>query len=81
MEPTRHPNSTDRPWRGVVSHDGWKYVCLEGQPWLLFNLNDDPYELANHAHNSQYGAERKRLQDRLAQWIADTGDSFTLPSL
>jgi arylsulfatase A-like enzyme len=79
--PTGHADSVDRPWRGVVSADGWKYVALEGQPWLLFNLNEDPYELANHAHNTRFRQERKRLNDRLAQWITDTGDSFDLPIL
>lgn len=78
---TGHGDSVDRPWRGVVTRDGWKYVALEGQPWLLFNLNDDPYEGANLAHNTRFAAERRRLQDRLAAWIADTGDDFTLPQL
>jgi len=77
--PTGHGDSVDRPWRAVVTRDGWKYVALEGQPWLMFNLNEDPYELANLAHNTKFRAERKRLQDRLAQWISDTGDTFTLP--
>jgi arylsulfatase A-like enzyme len=79
--PTGHGDSVDRPWRGIVTDDGWKYVALEGQPWLLFNLNEDPYELANLAHNTRYRAERARLQDRLAAWIADTGDAFALPDL
>ena len=79
--PTGHGDSVDRPWRGVVTDDGWKYVALEGQPWMLYNLNEDPYELANHALNSKYGGHRKRLQDRLGQWISDTGDVFDLPAL
>lgn len=79
--PTGHADSVDRPWRGIVTRDGWKYVCFEGVPFLLFNQNEDPYELANHAHNSRYRAERRRLQDRLAQWIADTGDVFRLPDV
>ena len=58
-----------------------KYVAFEGAPFLLFDLNEDPYELANMAHNTRYGAQRKRLQARLAQWIADTGDTFQLPEL
>ncbi|MEX0775049.1 MAG: sulfatase [Phycisphaeraceae bacterium] len=81
VEPTRHGNSIDRAWRGVVTRDGWKYVCLEGQPWLMFNLSEDPYEQANLAHNTAFTAERKRLHDRLAQWISDTGDEFALPTL
>jgi len=79
--PTGHGNSVDRPWRGVITTDGWKYACLEGQPFMLFNLNDDPYELANHAFNTAFKTQRKRLHDRLAQWITDTGDTFTLPAL
>lgn len=79
--PTGHAHSVDRAWRGVVTRDGWKYVCLQGQPWLLFNLNEDPYELANHAHNSRYAHKRRQLHDRLAEWVHATGDSFTLPQL
>ena len=77
--PTMHGHSVDRPWRGIVTRDNWKYAVLEGQPWLLFNLNEDPYEQANHAHNSLYHGERRRLQARLAEWIDHTGDSFRLP--
>lgn len=79
--PTGHGDSLDRPWRGVVTRDGWKYVVLEGQPYQLFNLNEDPYELANHAFNPAYRVERRRLQDRLAAWVRDTGDQFTLPEI
>lgn len=81
VAPTGHADSVDRPWRGVVTRDGWKYVALEGQPWLLFNLDEDPYERVNLAHNARFAAERRRLQDRLAAWIADTGDRFALPAL
>lgn len=79
--PTRHPHSTDRAWRGVVTRDKWKYVALEGQPWLLFDLNEDPFEQVNLAHNSQFAAQRRTLHDQLAAWIHDTGDEFALPEL
>ena len=79
--PTGHGDSVDRAWRGIVTRDGWKYVALEGQPWLMFDLNEDPYELVNLAHNTIFRAERKRLQDRLGQWISDTGDEFRLPEV
>ena len=71
----------ERPWRGIVTQDGWKYAALEGQPWLLYNLNEDPYELANHALDGRYKAERRRLQERLARWISETGDTFKLPEI
>ncbi|MFO8006533.1 MAG: sulfatase [Candidatus Brocadiia bacterium] len=79
--PTGHGDSVDRPWRGIVTTDGWKYVCLEGQPWLMFNLNEDPYEQANLAHNTRFRSDQRRLQDRLAAWVSDTGDEFPLPEL
>jgi arylsulfatase A-like enzyme len=73
------PQSVDRPWRGVVTRDNWKYACLEGQPWMLFDLNDDPYEQVNLAHDPGYHAARADLQDRLRHWIDPTGDVFELP--
>jgi arylsulfatase A-like enzyme len=85
--PTGHADSIDRPWRGIVTRSEspwqarWKYVVFEGQPWLLFNLSEDPYELVNLAHNTRYRQERQRLQERLMQWIADTGDTFDLPKI
>jgi arylsulfatase A-like enzyme len=79
--PTHHPDSVDRAWRGLVTRDGWKYTVLEGQPWLLYNLNDDPYEQVNLAHNTWYRRKRKQLQERLAQWLIDTDDAFKLPEL
>ncbi len=79
--PTGHGDSVDRPWRGLITRDGWKYVCLEGQPWLLFNLNEDPFEQVNLAHNSAFSKPRKNLQDRLRRWLEETDDrEFTLPS-
>jgi arylsulfatase A-like enzyme len=79
--PTGHADSVDRPWRGLITQDGWKYVCLEGQRWLMFNLTDDPFELADLAHSTRFRAERRRLNGRLARWVADTGDAFGLPKL
>jgi arylsulfatase A-like enzyme len=77
--PTGHGDSVNSPWRAIVTDDGWKYVALEGHPWLMFNLNEDPYELVNLAHNNAFRVERRRLNGRLAQWIADAADTFTLP--
>lgn len=79
--PTGHPDSINTPYRGLVTRDGWKYVCLPKQSWLMFNLIDDPYEQVNVAFNSIYQNERNKLIDRLKQWIADTGDKFDLPDL
>ncbi len=77
--PTGHGHSCGRPWRGIVTRDGWKYATFEGTPWLLFDLNDDPYEMANHAHNTIYRGKMTELHLRMRQWAADTGDDFHFP--
>lgn len=78
--PTGHGDSINKPYRGIVTRDGWKYACFDGVSWLMFNLHDDPYEMANLAHNSKYKAERARLIARLKQWASDTGDKFNIPA-
>jgi arylsulfatase A-like enzyme len=70
----------DEPYRGLVTQDGWKYVCFENQSWLMFNLIDDPYEQVNVAFNRMYQKERSRLIARLKQWVVDTGDKFAVPN-
>lgn len=79
--PTMHGDSTDKPWRGVLTADDWKYICLENQEWLLFDLQNDPGELINLAHNSDYQEVRVRLHRKLSDWIEKTKDDFSLPVL
>lgn len=79
--PTGNYDSVDKPWRGIVTKDGWKYICFEGMPWLMFHLNEDPYEQVNLAHSSRYKEKRKSLNDRLTKWIEETGDTFPLPNV
>ncbi|WP_157950112.1 sulfatase family protein [Vallitalea okinawensis] len=79
--PTGHGASVNRPWRGILTRDGWKYVCFEKTPWMLFNLNEDPYEQVNLAHDNVYKEKHKELNDRLARWIEETDDTFELPEV
>jgi arylsulfatase A-like enzyme len=71
----------NRSWRAVRTVDGWKYVVLAHQPFALFNLNEDPYELNNLAFLDTHNEEREALQAKLADWLERTGDSFPLPEL
>ena len=77
--PTMHYDSIDRPYRGVITADGWKYVCTEEGDWLLFDLNSDPYEECNLAFNSRFQRKRKELRQMTADWITRTGDKFHFP--
>jgi arylsulfatase A-like enzyme len=77
--PTGQADTLNSPYRGIVTRDGWKYVCFENHSWLQFNLNEDPYEEMNLAQLDRYRPERKKLIARLKQWGADTGDRFAIP--
>jgi len=81
IPPKRIENHTvTTPWRGIVTRDGWKYVCTPGNHWLLFNLVEDPYETVNRVWDLGYETERERCQEMLQQWIDRTGDGFDLPA-
>ncbi len=77
----QHPHSVNKQWRGVVTRDNWKYIIQPGHDWLMHNLNDDPYEQINLAHDKVFAAQRARLHAMLARWIEQTGDDFAMPPL
>ncbi len=79
--PTAHGHSIDQSWRCIVTRDKWKYVAIPYQHWLMYNLNDDPYEQVNLAFNKGYRGMRIKLFDQLAAWIEKTGDEFPLPGI
>lgn len=69
------------PWRGIVTADGWKYAAFESGPWLLFDLNEDPYELANLAHFGKSHSRLKLLNDQLRAWCHAVEDNFSVPDI
>ncbi|MFW6060528.1 MAG: sulfatase [Phycisphaeraceae bacterium] len=81
IPPKAFPQGIDVPWRGVVTRNGWKYICMPSARWLMFNLNDDPYEQANLAFNTRFMDQRRRLHQMLADWIERTGDEFEMPAV
>lgn len=79
--PTGHGHSVDKAWRGVVTTDGYKYVCFENMPWLMFDLNRDPYELMDLAHNTIYRNKLVELNNKVKNWVQKTGDDFPVPDI
>jgi hypothetical protein len=69
------------PWRGIVTRDGWKYVCQPHAVAHCFNLNEDPYEEVDLARHFDGHSARLRLQPILRQWLHDLRDPFPLPEL
>ncbi len=68
----------DRPWRGIVTADGWKYVVVENQPIMLFNLNEDPYELNNMVYLAKVKKRRAALAKKLQSMLDAVGDDFVV---
>ncbi len=66
-------------WRSVVTRDGWKYACVRNGEWLLFDLNNDPYEQNNLAFNTSFRQKRSELNNLLRDWAEKTGDQFEIP--
>ena len=66
-------------WRCVVTRDGWKYACVKGGEWLLFNLINDPYEQNNLAFHKGCRGKRGELNTLLRGWAEKTGDHFEFP--
>lgn len=80
VKPTCHPDSVNQAWRGIITRDGWKYACMENQHWLMFDLNNDPYEQANLVFNVKYKSYRNKLHHCLAEWLQNLEDDFSLPT-
>jgi hypothetical protein len=54
------------------------YARYESGPWMLHDLDKDPYEMTNLA-NDPAGAEvRAELEAKLEDWMTRTGDSWDL---
>lgn len=75
------PHTIHKEWRGVVTKDGWKYICTPGAEFAMFDLNDDPYEMANLCFDIAYQKEKERLHKMLQDYIIDTKDEFKLPDI
>ena len=73
-------DATPRPWRGVRT-DRHMYARTQEGPWVLYDLEDDPYERKNLAHDPAHAAVRERMEAKLAGWMKRTGDSWANDSM
>lgn len=83
VQPTGYADSAEVAWRGIVTTTHWKYVVKGnakegGLPWLLFELNEDRYELNNLVDRPAYRGKLKDLHERLRQKLREEGDDYVL---
>lgn len=54
----------------------WKYNLYTDWGEELYDLENDPEEIVNLSQNRKYARDKKRLREKLDQWINDHGDPF-----
>lgn len=63
--------------RIIRTHD-FKYVRLDTNEEMLFNMKTDPGETTNLAPDRKHAGTLAELRSILRKWIADTGDHFPM---
>ncbi len=72
-----HGGGVERAWRGVRT-DRYSYARWESGPWVLYDLNRDPYEMKNLAEDEGSRGIAEEMDRKLAAWMKRTGDSWSL---
>ena len=62
-------------WRGVRT-PRYLYARYEKEPWVLYDLEKDPYEMTNLAKDAAAAGIRAELDAKLEDWMKRTGDSW-----
>ena len=72
------------PYQGDGTEDGWRgvrtrrflYARYRSRPWVLYDLEKDPYELNNLAEDPAAAPLRREMEGKLSAWMRRTGDSW-----
>jgi len=68
------------PWPGwrALRTRRYMYARTKDKPWLLFDLQNDPWERKNLVHDPARQRLVKEFDDRLASIMRETGDSWDI---
>ena len=61
-------DGTEAGWRGVRTHR-YMYARYESKPWVLYDLEKDPFELQNLVDDPRRKRVRDDMERRLEQWM------------
>ena len=53
------------------------YARYVDRPWVLYDLQKDPFQQRNLVGKPEAAATQARLEKRLAQWMKETGDAWS----
>jgi len=69
-------NNGIRPWRGVRT-ERYTYAEMEGTPWVLFDNQEDPFQMANLVADGGRAELRTRLRAEMKRWMVEAGDTLS----
>lgn len=72
-----HAAGVKAGWRAMRTQR-YKYARWEQGPWLLYDLEKDPYEMKNLVGDPAASTIMSELDKRLAAWMAHAGDSWSM---
>ena len=64
-----------QPWRGIRTRRHTYVRNLDG-PWLLYDNQEDPYQMRNLAGSADHAELQRRLEDQLLNEMALRGDAL-----
>uniref|UniRef100_UPI003564294C sulfatase family protein n=1 Tax=Pontiella sp. TaxID=2837462 RepID=UPI003564294C len=64
-------------WRGIRTKK-WTYAYHAGGDWVLYNLENDPYQLNNLVDNAEYAQVKAALAQQLDAMRAELGDTMEM---
>jgi len=68
-------DGTEDAWRGVRTNR-YIYARFEDHPWVLYDLEKDPYQLRNLAGEPSAKGLREEMERKLKEWMDRTGDAW-----
>ena len=73
--PTRPPH-----YRGLRTAR-YTYAVSQESRWLLFDRQEDPYELKDLSSDPQHAELMQGFDEKIKVWLKQTGDAFVYPKL
>jgi arylsulfatase A-like enzyme len=64
-------------WRGIRTKK-WVYAFHKFGDWIMYDLVNDPYQLKNLIDDPKHAAQKKLLQEQLAEMRKDLGENIPL---
>ncbi len=68
-------DGTEGAWRGVRT-ERYMYARFEQKPWVLYDVQSDPFEQKNLADDPASAGLVKEMEAKVAAWMRKTGDSW-----